>query len=357
MTRTPVLISLAIALAVALGSTTAPAQQPTDALRRTAEAAWAERDYAKAAEAFTALTAAAPTDAESWYRLGYALHALGRFDEALPAHHKAAEFATDDQPTIRANATYNVACVFALKNDTKQAVDWLEQAVAAGMRNTDFMQHDSDLRSVQQDERFLALVAKVESTLKTVAIVVHQGVEMLDFAGPAEVFSSARAPGGGRYCRVILVAPKKEPLKVQNTAGKILPEYSIADCPEPDIVVVPGGGTQVLTGDPEFMTWIENIAPKADVMMSVCTGAFVLAKAGLLDGKQATTHHSALAALRRQYPDIDVLEGVRYADNGSVITAGGVAAGIDAALRVVERQFGKAAAEATARYMEYPWPR
>ena len=343
----------------ALATAAAPAQEPTtpDALRRTADAAWAARDYPKAADAFAALTAAAPTDAEAWYRLGYALHALGRLDEALPAHLEAAELATDEQPTIRANATYNVACVHALKNDTKQAVDWLERAVAAGMRNTDFMQHDSDLRSVQQDERFLALVAKVESTRKTVAIVVHHGVEMLDFAGPAEVFSSARAPGGGRYCRVFLVAPKKEPLKVQNTAGKIVPEYSIADCPEPDIVVVPGGATQVLTGDPEFMAWIGKVAPEADVMMSVCTGAFVLAKAGLLDGKQATTHHSALAALRRDYPAVEVLEDVRYADNGSVITAGGVAAGIDGALRVVERQFGKAAAEATARYMEYPWPR
>lgn len=345
-------------LLLAFCTAAAPAQEPTpDALRLSADAAWQARDYPKAAEAFATLTAAAPTDAEAWYRLGYALHALGRLDEALPAHRKAAELATDDQPRIRANAHYNVACVFALKGDKQQAVDWLERAVAAGMRNTDFMQHDSDLRSVQQDERFLALVARVEGTLETVAIVVHDGVEMLDFAGPAEVFSSARAPGGGRYCRVVLVAPKAGPLKIQNTAGRIVPEYTIADCPEPDIVVVPGGATQVLTGDPQFMAWIEKVAPKADVMMSVCTGAFVLAKAGLLNGKQATTHHSALASLRRDYPEVEVLDDVRFADNGSVLTAAGVAAGIDGALRVVERRFGKAAAEATARYMEYPWPR
>lgn len=165
--------------------TTAQEGAGTDALRRAAERAWRARDYAAAVEPLAALTAAAPADAQAWYRLGYSLHSLGRLDDALPAHLQAAQRATGEQARIRATATYNVACVHALRGEKAQALDWLEKAVAAGFRDTDYMQYDSDLASLREEERFLALVKRVESARKRVAVVRLDAVVELE-----------RLPGG-----------------------------------------------------------------------------------------------------------------------------------------------------------------
>ncbi len=183
-----------------------------------------------------------------------------------------------------------------------------------------------------------------------VAIVVHDNVELLDFSGPAEVFASAAR---GRAFRLYTVSETVRPIRSQRFLA-VTPEFSIADCPKPDIVVIPGGDTNMLLRSPAFMAWIRATAKDADVMFSVCTGALVLAQAGLLDGLEATTHASSISALKL-YPRIRVCENRRFVDNGKIVTTAGVSAGIDGALHLVSRLCGLDTAKQTASFMEYHW--
>lgn len=188
---------------------------------------------------------------------------------------------------------------------------------------------------------------------RNVAVLVYDGVELLDFAGPGEVFSAAgRHHGPG--VEVFTVGPSARPVVSQGFVT-VTPRYAMAESPPPDVLIVPGGGVRSLLGDPAAMTWIRRVAAEAEVVMSVCNGAIVLAEAGLLDGLEATTHHGSLAALRKAAPKATVHADRRFVDNGRIVTAAGVSAGIDAALHVVSRLFGPEQAEGVARYMEYPW--
>jgi putative intracellular protease/amidase/YHS domain-containing protein len=184
---------------------------------------------------------------------------------------------------------------------------------------------------------------------KNVAILVYEGVELLDFAGPGEVFSTA---GSGRAYNVYLVAATTEPITSQGFAS-IKPRYTIADCPKPDILIIPGGFTQIPAEDPAVVGWIRASAKEAEVVLSVCTGSFLLAKAGLLDGLDATTHHDRIAMLKKLTPKANVVEGRRFVDNGKIVTSAGVSAGIDASLHVVGRLLGEPAEIETSRRMEY----
>jgi putative intracellular protease/amidase len=191
---------------------------------------------------------------------------------------------------------------------------------------------------------------------RNVAIVVYEGVELLDFAGPGEVFGAASGFGRDRQQRafnVYTVAITKEPLTSRFV--KVVPAYSIDDAPKSDIIVIPGGSTGALLDSPKFMAWLAASQAKAEVTLSVCTGAFTLSKLGLLDGKQVTTFYNAIADLRRETPKATVVDGRRFVDNGSIITTAGVSAGIDGALHTVARLLGRAVADQTARYMEYRW--
>lgn len=183
-----------------------------------------------------------------------------------------------------------------------------------------------------------------------VAIVVHEKVELLDFAGPAEVFSTA---GGGRAFKVYTVAESEKPVTSQGFL-KITPQFTFAICPKPDVVVIPGGETVQLLRSAAAMKWVKSSAKDAEVMMSVCTGAFVLADVGLLDGKEATTHSSSISGLKK-YKDIKVVTDRRVVDNGSTLTTAGVSAGTDGALHLTARLCGLETAKRTARYMEYNW--
>jgi len=186
---------------------------------------------------------------------------------------------------------------------------------------------------------------------RNVAILVYDGVELLDFSGPGEVFAAARGPDG-RAFRVFTVAKEKRTVRSQNFVD-VTPEFSIADCPEPDIVVLPGGN--VPADDHELQDWVRSCAPGAELIMSVCNGALLLGRTGLLDGFDATTHHGSLDALADVAPKTRVLTNRRFVDNGRVMTCAGVSAGIDGALHVVERLLGDEAARGTAHYMEYEW--
>ena len=180
---------------------------------------------------------------------------------------------------------------------------------------------------------------------RNVAILVYQGMEILDFAGPGEVFAVA-----GFNVYTVAVAPG--PVRSQGFVA-ITPNYTLATCPAPDIVVVPGGETAPLLRDDALVRWVQARAARAEVVLSVCTGAGLLGKAGLLDGKQATTFHNYLDELQRANPKARVLRGPRYVDNGRIITTAGISAGIDGALHVVANLLGEEAARQTALTMEY----
>jgi transcriptional regulator GlxA family with amidase domain len=194
----------------------------------------------------------------------------------------------------------------------------------------------------------------------SVGIFVFEGVEVLDFAGPFEVFSRTRLEPGTDSRRsedsapfdVFTVARTRE--TVLATGGlAVVPKHSFADVPPIDLLVVPGGfGTRPLLQDEETLEWIRKTAAGCRTLTSVCTGSLLLAKAGLLDGKRATTHWAALDLLAEVGPKVTVDRQQRVVDDG-VITSAGVASGMDMALYVVERLHGKAVADETAHYIEY----
>jgi transcriptional regulator GlxA family with amidase domain len=199
--------------------------------------------------------------------------------------------------------------------------------------------------------------APSKTTTRNVAIVVYEGVELLDFAGPGEVFSAAAgfgAVGDQPAFRVYTVATSKSPITSQGFL-KVVPDFSIDDAPRPDLIVLPGGNSGTLTNDARFMAWAVKAFATAEVSMSVCTGAFVLGKAGLLDGKTVTTWFGATERLRKAVPGTSVQEGRRFIDQGRIVTTAGVSAGVDGALHVVARLLGRDVADKTARYMEYRW--
>lgn len=188
---------------------------------------------------------------------------------------------------------------------------------------------------------------------RTVAILLFDDVEVLDFAGPFEVFSVADGLRQRTAFNVITVAESTGTIRACNGL-KVVPHFSLEDCPPPQLLVIPGGiGTRPLLNKPALLEWIRRRHKTAEITMSVCTGALLLAKAGLLDGLRATTHHGAFALLRELAPTTDVIETERFIDNGQIVTSGGISAGIDCSLHVVERLLGRDAADATARQMEY----
>lgn len=189
---------------------------------------------------------------------------------------------------------------------------------------------------------------------RNVAILIFNGVELLDFAGPADVFTHARNPDGSVAFKVYTVAKSTEPITSQGFA-KITANYTFADCPKPDLLVIPGGGTGGVTRDEATMKWIKDTGAASERTISVCTGAFIMQAAGFLDGQKATTHWSAIEQLRKLAPNTTVVENVRYVDNGRIVTSAGVSAGIDMSLHVVAKLLGLDTAEKAALGMEYEW--
>jgi transcriptional regulator GlxA family with amidase domain len=188
---------------------------------------------------------------------------------------------------------------------------------------------------------------------KHVGILVFDDVEVLDFAGPFEVFAVADELSGHAAFNVFTMAPRPGVVRANNGL-KVVPDYTVDDCPVPSVLVVPGGfGTRALMRNSVIMEWIHRAAGRSEVTLSICTGALLLAKAGLLDGLRVTTHHELLGMLGELAPLAVVDPGARFHDNGRVVTAAGISAGIDASLHLVGRLLGPGASEATATYMEY----
>jgi transcriptional regulator GlxA family with amidase domain len=194
----------------------------------------------------------------------------------------------------------------------------------------------------------------------SVGILIFDGVEVLDFAGPFEVFSRTRLTPGAESRRsddsapfsVFTVAKSRAPIRTTGDL-EVVPHHGFADAPPIDLLLVPGGfGTRALVDDAPTLDWIRRVSATARKTTSVCTGSLLLAKAGLLEGRRATTHWGALDLLDGMGAGVAVDRERRVVDDG-VITSAGVASGIDMAFYVVETLFGRAVADETARYIEY----
>lgn len=188
-----------------------------------------------------------------------------------------------------------------------------------------------------------------------VGILLFNEVEVLDFAGPFEVFSITSYPESNeKPFKVKTIAETNELIKARNGLT-VKPDYCFQDAPHFDILIVPGGyGAEEIEINNEIViNWIKNRMDNVSIMASVCTGAFLLAESSLLDGKKATTHWMDIDRLEREYPCVNVQRDVKYVDEGSIITSGGISAGLNMSFHIIRKLIGEDIAKATARRMEY----
>lgn len=202
------------------------------------------------------------------------------------------------------------------------------------------------------------MTVSTRSTRRTVGILIFPEVEVLDFCGPFEVFAITRSGDNlddeERLFDVYTIAEKADTVRCRGGL-RVEPHYTIDNHPPLDILVVPGGaGADVIYAEnARVLDWIAAQAAQIELTTSVCTGAKLLAKRGLLDGRQATTHWTGVASLQKRHPAVDVVADVRFVDAGQIVTSAGVSAGIDMSLHVVGRLYGEKIAARTARIMEY----
>lgn len=182
---------------------------------------------------------------------------------------------------------------------------------------------------------------------KQVAILVFEGVQILDYTGPYEAFGAAG-------CEVFTVAEKEGPLSTA-MGMSMTPKHTFATAPRADVLVLPGGSAAQHAEKPAVVEWVRKEAARSDHVLSVCNGAFFLARAGLLDGLEATTYHALIDELARIAPKCSVVRDRRWVDNGKIVTAAGISAGIDGALHVVEKMSSRGKAQEAALGMEYDW--
>jgi putative intracellular protease/amidase len=180
-----------------------------------------------------------------------------------------------------------------------------------------------------------------------IAILIFDGVEIIDYSGPYEVFGTAGF-------EVYTVAEALKPI-VTNMGLTVVPKYTFADSPAPDVIVVPGGDLKVPKDSPITLKWIVEQSARSEHTMSVCNGAFLLAKLGLLNDLTATTTYSLLDTMRQRYPSVHVVDNQRFVDSGKIITTAGLSSGIDGALHIVSLLQGPGRAQQTALNMEYNW--
>jgi transcriptional regulator GlxA family with amidase domain len=196
---------------------------------------------------------------------------------------------------------------------------------------------------------------------KTVGILIYPDAEVLDFCGPYEVFATTRLDEDTRResespIRQLLVAESKE--QVRTSGGlRMLPDADFATCPELDMLLVPGGhGVRALMHQPEYLDWLKRMAPHMDRLASVGAGSLLLAEAGLLIGKTATTHFHSVDFFRERFPSTSLLPELSMVVDGNITTASSIRAGMDMALYLVAQIYGHSIAREAARQMEYPYP-
>jgi len=188
---------------------------------------------------------------------------------------------------------------------------------------------------------------------KNVAILLFPGVQIIDYTGPWEVLGHARIDGKPAF-KIYSVAETASPFDTA-MGMTVTPSYTFAKAPKPDILVLPGGNVDPQLSNEGIIRWIRESAKTAEVVLSVCNGAFFLAQAGLLDGLEATTFAGMIDDLQRSAPKTKVVRDKRFVDNGKIITSAGLSSGIDGALHVIEKLYGKGTAQLAAVGMEYDW--
>ena len=198
------------------------------------------------------------------------------------------------------------------------------------------------------------------NTTRTVGIYIFDKVEVLDFAGPFEVFTTAsrvrirQQPDAAAPFDVFTIADEIRPVRARGGLH-VLPTYDLVSHPPIDVLIMPGGIVSDELQRESVIQWIVQNARTASITASVCTGAFLLGKAGLLDGKRATTHWEDIPEMRAMFPQIDVQTETRWVDTGPVVSSAGISAGIDMSLHLVKRLAGEDLAASTARQMEFDW--
>jgi transcriptional regulator GlxA family with amidase domain len=194
--------------------------------------------------------------------------------------------------------------------------------------------------------------------VRRVGIFLFDEVEVLDFAGPFEVFSTANRmlvrAGRGPGFEVLTISEKGGSVRARGGL-ETMTRHSLIEVSKLEVLIVPGGVVDAELAKPGVIQWIKSIDGGTELTASVCTGAFLLASAGILSGKRATTHWEDVALLRRDFPQVQVESGGRWVDEGHVITSAGISAGIDMSLHLVRRLVGGEIANATARQMEFDW--
>ena len=236
------------------------------------------------------------------------------------------------------------------KNLSREEEDWKRQGPKRIMNRRDLLKQTAMFglaaglpRGAEAQNQDPAL----SSDSVPVAFVISKGAEVMDFCGPWEVFRTVWTKDKP-FFRLYTVAQTRNPVAVGG-GMKIVPDYTFGTAPAPKLIVIPAQDGET----PEMVQWIRTASKGADIVMSVCTGAFILARTGLLSGKSATTHHGAYFALAANYPDIHLKRGARWVDEDHVMSAGGISSGIDLALHVVEKYCGRRQAENVVDAMEY----
>ena len=188
---------------------------------------------------------------------------------------------------------------------------------------------------------------------KNVAVLLFPGVQIIDYTGPWEVLGHARVDGHKAF-RIYSVGETTSPIETA-MGMTVIPSFDLARAPRPDVLVIPGGNVDPQLSHEALIRWIQQTAKGAEVVLSVCNGAFFLAQAGLLDGLEATTFAGMIDDLKTAAPRTKVVRDKRFVDNGKIITSAGLSSGIDGALHVIEKLYGKGTAQIAAVGMEYDW--
>ena len=188
-----------------------------------------------------------------------------------------------------------------------------------------------------------------------IGIYIYDQAEVLDFSGPFEVFSTAsRICEKGEPFNVFMIGETGEVVTARG-GYKINPNYGFHNHPAIDVLIVAGGVHTDEMKKTSTINWISQQAKKASIVASVCTGAFLLAQANVLQTQKVTTHWEDIPDLRKMFPQLKVIENIRWVDEGKLLTSGGISAGIDMSLHLVSRLYGEDLAEKTARQMEFSW--
>lgn len=188
---------------------------------------------------------------------------------------------------------------------------------------------------------------------RNTAILIFNDVEVLDFAGPFEVFNAANHVLGQTVFNVFTISEGEKNIIASNGL-KVTADFNFADSPAPDIVIIPGGvGRKIQMNNPAVLNWLQKVLENCEQALSVCTGSFILGKAELLKGLNATTHHDSFKEFEETFTDTRLIRNMKYVDSGKIVTAGGISAGINMSLYVLDKLLGNGTGKLAAEYMEY----